>query len=236
MNLTPFPPCWWNRPLSPDHPPTAVAGGQTALCVDSPPPTRALSTDRAGCVVAWHGHLARECHGRPGRERPWQDQDGPATHGRDAHATGCCSTTQPAPTDRKPPPRHSQAEDRQGQGFRIPGKAHQTLDAVAGAWDVGGVARLARVATPGYPHHVTQRGNRRQKTFFSQADYAPRCTVTRRRPVRRAAGRSSRNSRPCLTAPSCHRSAAPSPRASRTSNGIRYGAPGTRRRSSRPNC
>ena len=24
---------------------------------------------------------------------------------------------------------------------------------------------------PGLPHHVTQRGNRRQKTFFSQADY-----------------------------------------------------------------
>jgi putative transposase len=34
------------------------------------------------------------------------------------------------------------------------------------------MARLARVVAPGYPHHVTQRGNRRQRTFFSQGDYA----------------------------------------------------------------
>jgi len=34
------------------------------------------------------------------------------------------------------------------------------------------MARLARVVAPGYPHHLTQRGNRRQKTFFSQGDYA----------------------------------------------------------------
>jgi putative transposase len=33
------------------------------------------------------------------------------------------------------------------------------------------MARLARVVAPGLPHHVTQRGNRRQKTFFSPADY-----------------------------------------------------------------
>ena len=33
------------------------------------------------------------------------------------------------------------------------------------------MARLARVVAPGYPHHVTQRGNRRQRTFFSDADY-----------------------------------------------------------------
>jgi putative transposase len=30
---------------------------------------------------------------------------------------------------------------------------------------------MARVVVPHYPHHVTQRGNRRQKTFFSDADY-----------------------------------------------------------------
>ena len=30
---------------------------------------------------------------------------------------------------------------------------------------------MARLVVPGYPHHVTQRGNRRQKTFFTNADY-----------------------------------------------------------------
>jgi len=33
------------------------------------------------------------------------------------------------------------------------------------------MARLARVVVPNYPHHVTQRGNRRQKTFFCEDDY-----------------------------------------------------------------
>jgi putative transposase len=33
------------------------------------------------------------------------------------------------------------------------------------------MARLARVVVPGVPHHVTQRGNRRQETFFDDADY-----------------------------------------------------------------
>jgi putative transposase len=32
--------------------------------------------------------------------------------------------------------------------------------------------RAARTVLPGIPHHVTQRGNRRQPTFFSAADYA----------------------------------------------------------------
>ena len=32
------------------------------------------------------------------------------------------------------------------------------------------MARLARVVAPGVPHHVTQRGNRRQKTFFGDDD------------------------------------------------------------------
>jgi len=31
--------------------------------------------------------------------------------------------------------------------------------------------RIARVVVPGVPHHVTQRGNRRQQTFFCDADY-----------------------------------------------------------------
>ncbi len=34
------------------------------------------------------------------------------------------------------------------------------------------MARLARVVAPGLPHHVTQRGNRRQPVFFSDDDYA----------------------------------------------------------------
>lgn len=33
------------------------------------------------------------------------------------------------------------------------------------------MARMARVVVPFYPHHVTQRGNRRQRTFFGDDDY-----------------------------------------------------------------
>ena len=33
------------------------------------------------------------------------------------------------------------------------------------------MARLARVVIPGIPHHVTQRGNRRERTFFDDGDY-----------------------------------------------------------------
>src|SRR3954463_8387521 len=32
--------------------------------------------------------------------------------------------------------------------------------------------RLARLVVPDFPHHVTQRGNRRLPTFFSDGDYA----------------------------------------------------------------
>jgi putative transposase len=34
------------------------------------------------------------------------------------------------------------------------------------------MARLARLVIPGLPHHVTQRGNRGQQTFFNDGDYA----------------------------------------------------------------
>ena len=34
------------------------------------------------------------------------------------------------------------------------------------------MARLARIVIPGIPYHVTQRGNRRQQTFFEEGDYA----------------------------------------------------------------
>ena len=33
------------------------------------------------------------------------------------------------------------------------------------------MARLARVVIPGVPHHVIQRGNRRQRTFWKDGDY-----------------------------------------------------------------
>jgi len=33
------------------------------------------------------------------------------------------------------------------------------------------MARIARVVVPGVPHHITQRGNRRMDTFFTNADY-----------------------------------------------------------------
>ncbi|MBT8140335.1 MAG: transposase [Gammaproteobacteria bacterium] len=33
------------------------------------------------------------------------------------------------------------------------------------------MARIARLVLPGHPHHITQRGNRRQTTFFNAADY-----------------------------------------------------------------
>jgi putative transposase len=33
------------------------------------------------------------------------------------------------------------------------------------------MARIARVIVPDIPHHITQRGNRRQTTFFEDSDY-----------------------------------------------------------------
>ena len=33
------------------------------------------------------------------------------------------------------------------------------------------MARIARIVVSGYPHHITQRGNRRQQTFFNDGDY-----------------------------------------------------------------
>jgi putative transposase len=34
------------------------------------------------------------------------------------------------------------------------------------------MARIARIVVPGLPHHVTQRGNRRERVFFEEGDYA----------------------------------------------------------------
>lgn len=33
------------------------------------------------------------------------------------------------------------------------------------------MARLPRIIVPNVPHHITQRGNRRQQTFFDDSDY-----------------------------------------------------------------
>lgn len=33
------------------------------------------------------------------------------------------------------------------------------------------MGRMAQLVVPGAPHHVTQRGNRRQATFFGEGDY-----------------------------------------------------------------
>jgi hypothetical protein len=35
------------------------------------------------------------------------------------------------------------------------------------------MARIARVVVPDLPHHVTQRGNRREPVFFAANDYRP---------------------------------------------------------------
>jgi REP element-mobilizing transposase RayT len=32
--------------------------------------------------------------------------------------------------------------------------------------------RIARGVVPGLPHHVTQRGNRRERIFFEEGDHA----------------------------------------------------------------
>ena len=32
--------------------------------------------------------------------------------------------------------------------------------------------RFARLVIPGYPHHITQRGSRKQRTFFDEEDYS----------------------------------------------------------------
>jgi hypothetical protein len=36
---------------------------------------------------------------------------------------------------------------------------------------ITGMARFARVVAPGFPRHITQRGNRQQPTFFGDDNY-----------------------------------------------------------------
>jgi putative transposase len=39
--------------------------------------------------------------------------------------------------------------------------------------------RAARLVLPGIPHHVTQRGNRKERVFFSESDYASYLSLLR---------------------------------------------------------
>jgi len=43
---------------------------------------------------------------------------------------------------------------------------------VAIAFSGASIARIGRFVVPDLPHHVTQRGNRREKVFFGDDDYA----------------------------------------------------------------
>ena len=42
---------------------------------------------------------------------------------------------------------------------------------------------MARLVVPAYPHHITQRGCRRQQTFFDDADYRAYLSLIRKRMV-----------------------------------------------------
>ncbi len=55
----------------------------------------------------------------------------------------------------------------------LSGRGHNTsIDKIGDILYSSDMARLARLVIPGLPHHVTQRGNRRQQTFFNDGDYA----------------------------------------------------------------
>ena len=45
------------------------------------------------------------------------------------------------------------------------------LDSLISVWYGMCMPRIARVIVPGVPHHVTQRSNRREQTFFRDGDY-----------------------------------------------------------------
>jgi putative transposase len=62
--------------------------------------------------------------------------------------------------------------DPNGVGWRSGDTALISLTRCGCVRSVRHMARIARVVAPGYPHHVTQRGNRRQATFFYDNDFA----------------------------------------------------------------
>ncbi len=53
----------------------------------------------------------------------------------------------------------------------IPGTPYLIIDNAAMGIYYFPMARIARVVVPGLPHHIMQRGNRRQETFFIDDDY-----------------------------------------------------------------
>ena len=57
----------------------------------------------------------------------------------------------------------------EGRGFR---GHNPSLPRRTECSSVRGVARLARNVAEAVPHHLTQRHNRRQQTFFCAEDYA----------------------------------------------------------------
>jgi REP element-mobilizing transposase RayT len=59
-----------------------------------------------------------------------------------------------------------------GHEFRTnSGDTISIIDKRMWSWLCELMARLARVVAPGFPHHITQRGNRRQQTFFCDEVY-----------------------------------------------------------------
>ena len=42
--------------------------------------------------------------------------------------------------------------------------------------------RIARIVIPHYPHHVIQRGNRRERVFFNDEDYIFYKNLRKRKP------------------------------------------------------
>lgn len=50
------------------------------------------------------------------------------------------------------------------------------------------MARLPRFVLPGIPHHVTQSGNRRERTFFGDGDYGLYLDVLSEAPRRAGVG------------------------------------------------
>jgi putative transposase len=53
----------------------------------------------------------------------------------------------------------------------IPG-ARTDIEILREIQHILGMPRFARLVIPGVRHHVTQRGNRRQQTFFCDEDYS----------------------------------------------------------------
>ena len=67
----------------------------------------------------------------------------------------------------------SQSEIRELRGHELRElRGHDTHCIITRASYAGRMARLSRITVPGLPHHVMQRGNRRQALFAEPGDYA----------------------------------------------------------------